>query len=153
MISKKSNWDFTLNQVRPISIIEPFKKTLIKIFTKRLDKIITSNNLLSNLNFVASKNSSTYIPIQILHNTIEHYILHNKEAFILFQDMSKAFDKININRLQEICKKIGIPEKGINFITELHTSRLAKIITSHGLTTPVNINSGIEQGETYSPLL
>ena len=67
--------------------------------------------------------------------------------------MSKDFDKININRLQEICKKIVIPEKGINFITELHTSRLAKIITSHGLTAPVNINSGIEQGETYSPLL
>ena len=67
--------------------------------------------------------------------------------------MSKAFDKININRLQEICKKIGIPEKGINFITELHTSRLAKIITAHGLTAPININSGIEQGETYSPLL
>ena len=67
--------------------------------------------------------------------------------------MSKAFDKININRLQETCKKIGIPEKGINFITELHTSRLAKIITSYSLTTPVNINSGIEQGETYSLLL
>src|SRR5205085_580313 len=123
------------------------------IFTKQLDKIITSNNLFSNLNFAASKNSSTHIPIQILHNTIEHYILHNKEAFIIFQDISKAFDKININQLQEIYKKIGIPEKGINFITELHTSRLAKIIISHSLTAPVNINSGIKQGETYSLLL
>jgi len=58
--------------------------------------------------------------------------------------MSKAFDKINISRLQDTCKRIGIPEKGINFITELHTSCLAKIITSHGLTAPVHINSGIE---------
>src|SRR5438876_8083396 len=67
--------------------------------------------------------------------------------------MSKAFDKINISRLQETCKKIGIPTKGINFITELHTSRLAKIITEHGLTASVQLNSGIEQEETYSPLL
>ena len=67
--------------------------------------------------------------------------------------MSKAFDKININRLQEICKKIAIPGKGINFITELHTSHLAKIITTHSLTAPININSSIEQGETYSLLL
>ena len=67
--------------------------------------------------------------------------------------MSKAFDKININQLKKICKKIGIPEKGINFITELHTSHLAKIIISHDLTAPVNINSGIEQEETYFLLL
>ena len=58
--------------------------------------------------------------------------------------MSKAFDKINISRLQEICRKIGILSKGINFITELHTSRQAKIIIAHGLTTPIQLNSGIE---------
>ena len=153
LIPKKSNWDFTLNQVRPISIIEPFKKIFTKIFTKRLDKIISSNNLLSNLNYAASKNSSTHTPIQILHNTIEHYISHNKEAWILFQDMSKAFDKINIKCLQEACQRIGIPNTCINLITELHTSRLARIITAYGLTSPVHIKSGIEQGETYSPLL
>jgi len=33
LIPKKSNWDYTLNQVRPISIIEPFKKAFTKIFT------------------------------------------------------------------------------------------------------------------------
>ena len=51
-----------------------------------------------------------------------------------------AFDKININRLQETYKKISISKKGINFITELHTSHLAKIIIFHGLTAPNNIN-------------
>jgi hypothetical protein len=153
LIPKKSNWDYTLTQVRPISIIEPFKKTFTKIFTSRLDKIISSNNLLSNLNFAASKNSSTHTPIQILHNAIEHYKANNKEAWILFQDMSKAFDKINITRLQDACKRIGIPTPGINLITELHTSRLARIITGHGLTQPVQVKSRIEQGETYSPLL
>jgi len=51
--------------------------------------------------------------------------------------MSKAFDKINISRLQKTCRKIGIPSKGINFTTELHTSRQAKIITAYGLTAPI----------------
>ena len=67
--------------------------------------------------------------------------------------MSKAFDKINISCLQDTCKRIGIPIKGIQLITELHTNRQARIITAHGLTSPVHIKSGIEQGETYSPLL
>jgi hypothetical protein len=67
--------------------------------------------------------------------------------------MSKAFDRINIKRLQDACRRIGIPASGINLITELHTSRLAKVITGYGLTSPIQIKSGIEQGETYSPLL
>ena len=56
------------------------KKCFTKLFTQRLDNIINSNNLLSNLNFAATKNSSTHIPIQILNNTIEHYKHFNKEA-------------------------------------------------------------------------
>jgi len=67
--------------------------------------------------------------------------------------MSKAFDKINIKQLQDSCKRIGIPTKGIQLITELYTNRQARIITAFGLTSSVNIQSGIEQGETYSPLL
>jgi hypothetical protein len=129
------------------------KKCFTKLFTQRLDNIINTNNLLSNLNFAATKNSSTHIPIQILNNTIEYYKHFNKEAWIMFQDMSKAFDKINISRLQDTCKRIGIPLQGIQLITELHTNRQARIITAHGLTSPVYIKSGIEQGETYSPLL
>jgi hypothetical protein len=69
-----------LDQVRPIAIIEPIKKCLTKIFTSRLDNIISKNNLLSDLNFAATKNSSTHIPIQILNNTIEHYKTNKKEA-------------------------------------------------------------------------
>jgi exonuclease III len=153
LIPKKAKWDYTLDQVRPISIIEPVKKILTKIFTKRLDSIITTNNLLSNLNFAATANSSTHIPIQILNNTIEHYKNQNKEAWILFQDMSKAFDKINIKRLQDTCKRIGIPQLAINFITNLHSDRQARVITVNGLTNPITLHSGIEQGETYSPLL
>jgi len=67
--------------------------------------------------------------------------------------MSKAFDKINISRLQDTCKRIGIPSTGINLITELHSHRFARVITAHGLTSQIPINSGIEQDKTYSPLL
>src|SRR6185437_6859416 len=144
---------FTLNQVRPISLIEPIKKCLTKIFTTRLDQIINQHHLLSDLNFAATKNSSTHIPIQILLNTIEHYKTNNKEAWILFQDMSKAFDKINIKRLLDACKRIGIPQSGLNFIEFLYQDRKARAITAYGLTNPITLHSGIEQGETYLPLL
>ena len=46
-----------------------------------------------------------------------------------------------------------MPQTCINFITNLHQNRKACIITAYGLTEPINLLSGIEQGETYSPLL
>src|SRR6266487_3635844 len=67
--------------------------------------------------------------------------------------MSKAFDKININRLIDSCKRIGIPQEALNFIKFLHQDRKAKTITAYGLTDPISLYSGIEQGETFSPLL
>ena len=67
--------------------------------------------------------------------------------------MSKAFDKININRLIDSCKRIGIPQEALNFIKFLHQDRKVKTITAYGLTDPISLYSGIEQGETFSPLL
>ena len=67
--------------------------------------------------------------------------------------MSKAFDKININHLIDSCKRIGIPQEALNFIKFLHQDRKAKTITAYGLTDPISLYSGIEQGETFSPLL
>ena len=67
--------------------------------------------------------------------------------------MSKAFDKININRQIDSCKRIGIPQEALNFIKFLHQDRKAKTITAYGLTDPISLYSGIEQGETFFPLL
>ena len=67
--------------------------------------------------------------------------------------MSKAFDKINLNRLIDACKRIGIPQNALNLIYNLYSNQKARIITAYGLTEPINLYSSIEQGETYSPLL
>src|SRR4051812_17799648 len=44
-------------------------------------------------------------------------------------------------------------QTGISFIPNLHQNHKAHIITAYGLTEPIDLLSGIEQGETYSPLL
>jgi len=67
--------------------------------------------------------------------------------------MSKAFDKINIYCLIDACKRIGIPQNALNFIKFLHQDRKARAITAYGLTDSIPLYSGIEQGETFSPLL
>ena len=93
LIPKKSSWDFTLDQVRPISLIEPLKKCLTKVFTTRLDQIINQHYLLSDLNFAATKNCSTHTLIQILLNTIEHTKTTTKRLGYYFRICLKPLTK------------------------------------------------------------
>ncbi|CAH1768885.1 13259_t:CDS:2, partial [Entrophospora sp. SA101] len=152
-IPKREDWGYNINIIRPIAIIEPVKKLMTKILTIRMEKLIREHNILKGYNFAAQKHSSPQIPIQIINNTIEHCRDTKSETWIMFQDMSRAFDNVNIERLIITLKRIDLPENFINLIKNIHTGRKAKIITPFGLTNPISIESGIEQGETYSPLL
>ena len=53
-----------------------------------------------------------------------------QEVWILFQNMSKAFDKINLNYLIDACKWISIPQNVFNFIYNFYSNRKARIITA-----------------------
>jgi len=55
--------------------------------------------------------------------------------------------------LRRAMKRIKIPDKAIGLILSLFENRSSKIITATGLTEPVEMVDGIEQGEVLSPLL
>jgi hypothetical protein len=91
--------------------------------------------------------------ISQLSQILEDAITNKKEVWILSQDMSKAFDSIHIPTLCKALKRIHIPDKAINLISFLLSHRTNRVITSLGLTAPYSVEDGIDQGETFSPLL
>ncbi|CAH1767471.1 7801_t:CDS:2 [Entrophospora sp. SA101] len=105
-IPKKEDWEYDLNKTRPIVIMEPCKKILTKLITNRLEEKIRNFNLLKGHNFAAEKYTSTITPIQILNNTIEHVNQHKITFIHFFQDMSKAFDNVDHQRLKIALKCI-----------------------------------------------
>src|SRR6184192_1420124 len=76
-----------------------------------------------------------------------------KRSFGLSQDISKAFDSINLDMLTLSMKRLKIPDLCQRLIISLFTDRLNQVITSHGLTDSYKVRIGIDQGETISPLL
>ena len=50
-------------------------------------------------------------------------------------------------------RRINIPDQIITILKHIHTNRKDQIITSQGLTDPYDVEDGLDQGETYSPLL
>ena len=69
------------------------------------------------------------------------------------QDISKAYDSVNLNLLKLALERIQIPSQVCNIITNLLTNRTNRVITNLGLTKSYDVNNGIDQGETITPLL
>ena len=77
----------------------------------------------------------------------------NKDAFICFVDFKKAFDSISREKMFEILKLYGIPEKIIQAIRALYVSTKAKVISPDGDTEVFDIHAGVLQGDTLAPFL
>ncbi|GET55173.1 reverse transcriptase family protein [Rhizophagus irregularis DAOM 181602=DAOM 197198] len=99
---------------------------------------------------------STDIPIKML-DAIIHQRRFDKsddqELWVVSQDISKAFDSIDLNMLRLALIRLHIPSLLIKFIINLFTRRNNKIITHHGDTSGYRVRIGIDQGEIISPLL
>ena len=70
---------------------------------------------------------STQGPIHILNNCIEEAKEFKKEIWILSQDISKAFDSVNIDMLKKSMKRIKIPEEIIAILSKLIDNRTSKV--------------------------
>ena len=152
-ISKKAKFDGNLNNTRPISLIGHIKKLYTKILTNRLNDTLSSYNILNPHNYVALPGNSTNSPIHILNNFIEDANCNQKEIWILSQDISKAYDSVNLNLLKKALYRLNMPSQLINIIINLLTDRSNRVITNFGLTKSYEVQDGIDQGETITPLL
>src|SRR5436305_2270089 len=126
---------------------------MTKIMNKRLSSILAANSVLKENNYAGLPGSNCASPIAILELIIQDAKSHNKPLFIFLQDISKAFDSMDVNMLQLAMQRIKIPSGFIRLVTNLFTNRYNSVITSYGQLIPYKTEIGIDQGESLSPLL
>jgi Reverse transcriptase (RNA-dependent DNA polymerase) len=88
-----------------------------------------------------------------MNNLLEDARQKNKEVWILFQDMKKAFDSVSLLMMEKALRRIKIPEIAIRFLLNLYNGRKIKVITEYGLTEEFVAGDGLDQGEVVSPLM
>src|SRR5215469_2420297 len=116
--------------------------------------IIANNDILKGGNHAGKLGGSTFQPIRIINNIIEDAILEkNNDLIIFFQDLSKAYDRVDITILEKALIRIKIPKITIRFIINLFKNRKNNILTCYGNTEYYDVLTGIDQGEAISPLL
>ena len=65
-IPKGQDWEYNLDKIRPIALIEVFRKCVTKILTKRLSKVIKEKEILQGPNFADLLGNSIEEPVHIL---------------------------------------------------------------------------------------
>ncbi|CAB4407464.1 unnamed protein product [Rhizophagus irregularis] len=154
-IPKPHEFDALLKNTRPITLLETAQKLLVKIINNRLSNILSTHRVLQGNNFAGLSGSSVNTPINVLDGIIKsHRLSHSsQELWILSQDISKAFDSIDLRMLYLAFDRLRFPKNLSNFIISLFTNRKNCIFTPYGLTSPYNVLIGIDQGKVISPLL
>ncbi|GBB99149.1 hypothetical protein RclHR1_03430010 [Rhizophagus clarus] len=153
-IPKPKEWGSDINNTRPIILLETLRKCFIKILTARLHTVLSQRHFLQPNNRAGLLGESTYQPLQHLHHAIEMAKKYKKEIWIGVQDLSKAYDRINISLLRLAMARLRIPQPIIELILQLFTDRTNRIILHNdNISDSYQVMQGIDQGEVVSPLL
>src|SRR5260364_61324 len=108
-IPQKKTYNYDLNTTRLITLIDHTRKLFTKIISNRLTTAIMRYEVLSPMNFAAFPHQFTVQPVTQLTQMIEDANTNGKEIWALSQDMSKAFDSVNITTLEKALQRIKIP--------------------------------------------
>ena len=152
-IPKPKPFNLDLNNVRPIALLDVFRKGFTKLITERLSRKLSDLKILKGLNFCGLKGEDTSAPIQLINGLFEDALENNKELYFVTQDMKKAYDSVSLESLRLALRRIEVPETLTNWIIELFNKRQMRVITDYGLSPFFMAGDGLDQGDSISPLM
>jgi hypothetical protein len=126
---------------------------MVRILNTHFATIFVQHKVLKGNQFAGLPGSSTFEPIHIINEIIEDAKEKHNDLWILFQDMSKAYDRVNIFMLKKAMARLRLPSSFIDLICYLFTQHKNRVFTSVGTTSPYDVLIGIDQGEVISLLL
>ena len=115
-ISKPMAWECDITKTRPITLLETARKGFVKILTNRLSNIIAKYSVLRGSNFAGLPGGSTETPIKILNMLLEDANENNREIWILLQDLSKAYNCVDLSFFRKALLRIKIPNHATNLL-------------------------------------
>uniref|UniRef100_A0AAV2JLY8 Reverse transcriptase domain-containing protein n=1 Tax=Knipowitschia caucasica TaxID=637954 RepID=A0AAV2JLY8_KNICA len=89
----------------------------------------------------------------LIRDTICYARDRNIRLVVLNLDFEKAFDRVSHQYLFEVLRKVGLPDRYIEWVGQLYRGISSRFIVNGHLTKAVQINCGVRQGCPLSALL
>ena len=121
-----------------------------KMFERIINERITEKVIITDEQAGGRKRRSTTDHINVLHNIIANNKKRKQPTYIVFLDVTKAYDKAWLKAIMHVLYKQGITDKTWDITDKLNQNLQAKIRTKYGLTRTIHINDSIRQGGVLS---
>ncbi len=149
----KSGQKTSMDNYRPISLLNVFSKILEKIVCNRLTTYLETNNLISKHQFGFRKDHSTIHPLMEFTNTVSEALNKKHHAIAIFCDLKKAFDTVDHKILLEKLKKMGVKGNELLWFQDYLTNRKQYVFISDSNSFIKRIRIGVPQGSILGPIL
>jgi hypothetical protein len=147
----KSSSPETVNDYRPISLLNCVLKVLTKILADRLQKWILKVVHRNQYGFIKGKNIQDCLAwsFEYLHQCKAS----GREIVIIKLDFAKAFDTIEHSSIMEILKHMGFDDRWLSWMKLIFQSGSSTILINGVPGTEFLCKRGVRQGDPLSPLL
>ena len=138
---------------RGISLLPCISKIYTSILNSRITNYLENNNLLCKEQFGFRKGKSCEQHVFNLSSIIKCRMDKNKDTFVGFIDMAKAFDNVNRDLLYYKLLRLNINGKIYKAVKSLYSNTFNCIRLNNIFTNWFYSNSGVRQGDSLSPTL
>ena len=83
----------------------------------------------------------------------EKCIEQHQDLYIMFVDLTKAFDTVSRPALWAILSRLGCPPKFVRMIRAFHEGMMARVIENGDVSDPFPVSNGVKQGCVLAPTL
>ena len=137
---------------RGISLLSIAGKIMARVVLNRITAHLL-NDIVSESQCGFRRNRGTVDMIFAVRQIQEKCREQNQNLYLMFVDLTKAFDTVSRRGLWQILSKLGCPPKLISIVRSFHEGMMARVIENDCVSDPFPVTNGVKQGCVLAPTL